>query len=93
MDWTPTEMMVVASARQLAGEKVVFVGVGPPNIACNLARRTVSPDLQLVYEAGVFGARPARLPLSIGDPTLATGSDAIHGMFELFAYYLQAGLI
>ncbi len=93
MDWTPTEMMVVASARQLAGEKVVFVGVGPPNIACNLARRTVSPDLQLVYEAGVFGARPARLPLSIGDPSLATGSDAIHGMFELFAYYLQAGLI
>jgi len=93
MDWTPVEMMVAASARQLAGEKVCFVGVGPPNIACNLARRTVSPDLQLVYEAGVFGARPARLPLSIGDPTLATGSDAIHGMFELFAYYLQGGLI
>lgn len=93
MDWTPTEMMVVASARQLAGERVCFVGVGPPNIACNLARRTVSPDLQLVYEAGVFGARPARLPLSIGDPTLATGADAIHGMFELFAYYLQGGLI
>ncbi|HEX6263599.1 MAG TPA: CoA-transferase [Actinomycetota bacterium] len=92
-DWTPTEMMVVASARQLAGERVCFVGVGPPNIACNLARRTVSPGLQLVYEAGVFGARPARLPLSIGDPSLATGSDAIHGMFELFAFYLQGGLI
>lgn len=93
MEWTPVEMMVVASARQLEGEKVCFVGVGPPNIACNLARRTVSPDLQLVYEAGVFGSRPARLPLSIGDPTLATGSDAIHSMFELFAYYLQGGLI
>lgn len=91
--WTPAEMMVVASARQLAGERVCFVGVGPPNIACNLAQRTVSPDLLLVYEAGVFGARPARLPLSIGDPTLATGSTAIHGMYELFAYYLQAGLI
>ncbi|HEX6208629.1 MAG TPA: CoA-transferase [Actinomycetota bacterium] len=91
--WTPTEMMVVASARQLAGERVCFVGVGPPNIACNLARRTVSPGLQLVYEAGVFGARPARLPLSIGDPSLATGSDAIHGMFELFAFYLQGGLV
>jgi glutaconate CoA-transferase subunit B len=91
--WTPAEMMIVASARQLAGERVCFVGVGPPNIACNLAQRTVSSDLQLVYEAGVFGARPARLPLSIGDPTLATGSTAIHGMYELFAYYLQAGLI
>lgn len=92
-DPTPAEVMVVAAARQLAGERVCFVGVGLPNIACNLARRTSNPDLQLVYEAGVYGARPPRLPLSIGDPALVTGSDAIHGMFELFAYYLQGGLI
>jgi glutaconate CoA-transferase, subunit B len=92
-EYTPTEMMIVASARQLAGERVCFVGVGPPNIACNLAQRTVAPDLQLVYEAGVFGARPARLPLSIGDPTLVTGATAAMSMFELFAYYLQRGLI
>src|SRR5438094_110347 len=52
-------MMIVASARQLAGERVCFVGVGPPNIACNLAKRTVAPDLELVYEAGVFGATGA----------------------------------
>ena len=91
--YTPSEMMIVVSARQLAGEKVCFVGVGPPNIACNLAKRTVSPDLQLVYEAGVFGADPRRLPLSIGDPTLVTGSLSVTSMFELFAYYLQRGLI
>lgn len=91
--YSPAEMMIVASARQLAGERVCFVGVGPPNIACNLAKRTVSPDLELVYEAGVFGAVPARLPLSIGDPTLVTGSASVTSMFELFAYYLQAGLI
>src|SRR5919201_5936115 len=90
---TSTEMMIVASARQLAGERVCFVGVGPPNIACNLAKRTVAPDLELVYEAGVFGAEPARLPLSIGDPTLVTGSLLVTGMFELFSFYLQRGLI
>jgi len=92
-EYTPTEMMIVASARQLAGERVCFVGVGPPNIACNLAKRTVAPDLELVYEAGVFGAEPARLPLSIGDPSLVTGSLQVTGMFDLFASYLQAGLI
>jgi len=91
--YTATEMMIVASARLLEGERVCFVGVGPPNIACNLAKRTVSPDLELVYESGVFGAVPARLPLSIGDPTLVTGSLQATSMFELFAYYLQAGLI
>ena len=92
-DYTPAEMMIVASARQLEGERVCFVGIGPPNIACNLAKRTVSPDIELVYEAGVFGADPQRLPLSIGDPTLVTGAVAISNMFELFGYYLQRGLV
>jgi glutaconate CoA-transferase, subunit B len=91
--YTKNELMIVASARLLAGVRNCFVGVGLPNVVCNLAQRTVAPELQLVYESGVFGARPRRLPLSIGDPTLATGATAITSMFELFAFYLQAGLI
>ena len=87
------EMMIVAAARELAGQRVCFVGVGLPNIAVNLAKRTVSPDLELVYEAGVFGAEPARLPLSIGDPTIVTGATAVTSMLELFGYYLQRGLV
>ena len=86
-------MMIVAAARELAGERVCFVGVGLPNIAVNLAKRTVATDLELVYEAGVFGAQPARLPLSIGDPTIVTHATAVTSMFELFGYYLQGGLI
>ena len=88
-----SEMMIVAAARELAGQRVCFVGVGLPNIAVNLAKRTVAPDLELVYEAGVFGARPARLPLSIGDPTIVTGATAVVSMYELFSFYLQGGLV
>jgi glutaconate CoA-transferase, subunit B len=91
--FTKTEMMIVAAARELAGQHVCFVGVGLPNIAVNLAKRTISPDMELVYEAGVFGARPARLPLSIGDPTIVTGATAVTSMFELFAFYLQGGRV
>jgi glutaconate CoA-transferase subunit B len=91
--YSPSEMMIVASARQLAGERVCFVGIGPPNIACNLAKKTIAPALELVYEAGVYGADPQRLPLSIGDPTLVTGAVSVSNMFELFAYYLQRGLV
>jgi glutaconate CoA-transferase subunit B len=91
--YSKNEIMISASARTLGGERMCFVGVGLPNIVCNLAQRTVAPELQLVYEAGVFGARPARLPLSIGDPTLVSGATAVTSMFELFAFYLQAGLI
>ena len=91
--FSASEMMIVAAARALEGQRVCFVGVGLPNIAVNLAQRTVAPSLELVYEAGVFGARPRRLPLSIGDPTIVTGSTAVVSMLELFGYYLQGGLV
>lgn len=93
LGYSKSEIMIAASARQLSGAANCFVGVGLPNIVCNLAQRTVSPHLQLVYESGVYGARPERLPLSIGDPTLATGATAVTSMYELFAFYLQAGRI
>jgi glutaconate CoA-transferase subunit B len=91
--YTPAEMMIIASARALAGVRTVFVGVGLPNIACNLARLTVAPDLELIYESGVYGAQPARLPLSIGDPTLVTGATSVISMADLFGLYLQRGLV
>ncbi len=91
--YTPSEMMIVSAARALAGVRTVFVGVGLPNIACNLARYTVAPNLELIYESGVYGAQPARLPLSIGDPTLVTGATSVVSMADLFGLYLQRGLV
>lgn len=91
--YTPSEMMIVAAARALGGVRTVFVGVGLPNIACNLARHTVAPQLELIYEAGVYGARPSRLPLSIGDPTLVSGATSVVSMADLFGLYLQGGLV
>lgn len=93
MSYSSAEMMIVAAARALAGTRTVFVGVGLPNIACNLARRTVAPELELIYEAGVYGARPSRLPLSIGDPALVTGATAVMSQADLFGFYLQGGLV
>ena len=92
-DYSSKEMMICSSARLLAGEHLCFVGVGMPNIACNLARLTVAPELELVYESGVYGADPSRLPLSIGDPTLVAGATSVMSMFDLFSFYLQAGRI
>jgi glutaconate CoA-transferase subunit B len=92
-DYTPSEMMIVTAARALAGVRTVFVGVGLPNSACNLARRTVAPELELIYESGVYGAQPARLPLSIGDPTLISGATSVCSMADLFGLYLQGGRV
>lgn len=86
-----SEIMIINASRMLRDGDVVFVGVGQPNLACNLARRTHAPNLLMIYEAGVIGAQPARLPLSIGDPTLVSGATAVCSMYDIFALYLQRG--
>jgi len=91
--YTRSELMIAAAARELAGQRVCFVGIGLPNVAVNLALRTVAPDIELIYEAGAYGAQPARLPLSIGDPTIVTGSLAVMSQTDLFGLYLQGGLV
>jgi glutaconate CoA-transferase subunit B len=90
-DLTSAELMIVNAARMLKDGDVVFVGVGQPNLACNLAKRTHAPNLLMIYEAGVIGAEPARLPLSIGDPTLVSGALSVVSMYDIFTYYLQRG--
>jgi glutaconate CoA-transferase subunit B len=49
--YTAAELMTINSARLLRDGDVVFVGVGLPNLACNLARRTHAPSLVMIYEA------------------------------------------
>ncbi len=93
MNYSASELMTINAARLLRDGDVVFVGVGLPNLACNLARRLHAPNLTMIYEAGVVGAQPVRLPLSIGDPTLVSGAASVCSMYEIFAFYLQRGLI
>jgi glutaconate CoA-transferase subunit B len=85
--------MVTVAARELRDGEVVFVGIGLPNLACNLARATHAPNLLLIYESGAVGAVPERLPVSIGDPALVTGSLMVCGMADVFQYVLQNGRI
>ena len=60
---TSAELMAVAAARELQDGETVFVGIGLPNLACNLARATHAPNLVLIYESGAVGAAPERLPV------------------------------
>ncbi|GAB3493132.1 CoA-transferase subunit beta [Amycolatopsis cihanbeyliensis] len=91
--YTADEMMSVAAARALREGSSCFVGIGLPSTAANLARRLHAPNLTLVYESGCLGAKPSRLPLSIGDGELAETADAVVSVPEVFNYWLQPGRI
>ena len=92
-DYTSDEMMSIAAARALGDGMSCFVGIGLPSKAANLARRAHAPDLTLIYESGCLGAKPSRLPLSIGDGELADTADAVISVPEVFNYWLQPGRI
>lgn len=93
MQCSRSELMAITAAKELRDGEIVFVGIGLPNLAVNLAKRTVAPNLVMIYEAGVIDANPSRLPLSIGDPCLVSGAKSVCSMFEVFSLYLQAGRI
>jgi glutaconate CoA-transferase subunit B len=91
--YSPEEMMVVAAARLLDPDDVVFIGIGLPSKAANLARKTHAPKLSMIYESGTLDTAPSVLPLSIGDPELSRTAKAVVSVPEMFNYWLQGGWI
>jgi len=90
---TSAELQTVEAARLLRDARSVFIGVGRPSTAAILARELFNPDLVLVYESGTIGAKPRRIPLSIGDGELAETADAVVAVPEMFNYWIGPGRI
>lgn len=87
------EGQTVVAARRLENAGSVFIGVGKPSVAAILARLVHNPELVLIYESGAIGAKPARVPLSIGDGELARTADLVVSVPEMFSYWIGAGRI
>jgi glutaconate CoA-transferase, subunit B len=90
---TRGELHTIAAARALAGRRSCFIGVGRPSTAAILARMVHNPELVLFYESGTIGAKPSRVPLSIGDGELAETADSVVSVPEMFNYWIGAGRV
>ncbi len=88
-----SEVQTVVAARRLREARSVFIGVGRPSTAAILARMVHNPELILVYESGTIGAKPRRVPLSIGDGELAETADLVVSVPEMFNYWIGTGRI
>ena len=87
------ELQTIVAARSLIGKRSCFIGVGRPSTAAILARMVHNPDLVLVYESGTIGAKPYRVPLSIGDGELAETADFVVPVPEMFNYWIGPGRV
>ncbi len=86
-DYTAQEIIVVAGAKVMEDNKIVFVGTGLPMVASLLAKLTHAPGLIPVFEAGAVGPPLLHgLPVSVGDSRTFTGASYVKGLngaFEL----------
>jgi glutaconate CoA-transferase subunit B len=87
------ELQTIVAARALIGKQSCFIGVGRPSTAAILARMVHNPKLVLVYESGTIGAKPYRVPLSIGDGELAETADLVVSVPEMFNYWIGPGRV
>jgi glutaconate CoA-transferase subunit B len=92
-DYTLTELMAVAAAREIQDGEVVFAGTGLPMLGAMLAQRTHAPGCCIIFEAGTVASQLAHLPMSVGDPRVMRGAAVAAGLSEVFTYVLQAGRV
>lgn len=93
LGYTAREMMIYHASKAVKDKDIVLVGVGLPLIAAALAKNTHAPNLVMLFEAGVVDGNLQRIPNAVGDPSVVTGSIALHGAYNFFGYYLGAGLV
>lgn len=84
-DFTVQEMIVVAGARTLPDNKVIFAGTGLPMVAITLAQLKYGPGIVPVFEAGAVGpSLSCGLPLSVGDSRTTYKANYLLGLNSAF---------
>lgn len=81
-DFTMTEVMAVAAAREIKDGEKVIIGTGLPLLGAFLAQKTHAPNMMAIYEAGGIDCRPQVTPFSVADAVLVPGAAMQGGLLE-----------
>src|SRR6202022_4486631 len=91
--YTRRELMVVAAAREIRDDEVVFVGMRLPLLGFGLAKATHAPNAVGLFENGVIRDRPAEAFIyTMGDPPNIVGAVACLGLVDVMSL-LQQGRV
>ncbi len=93
VDFTLSELMVAAAAREIRDHEVVFVGMRLPLIAFVVAKQTHAPNAIGLFENGVIRSTPAReLIYTMADPPNLLGATQCLDMLGVMSL-LQSGRV
>ena len=92
--YSPSELMVVAAAREIRDGEVVMVGHGIPNLAADLAKLLYAPSIVCLFEIGVIDPLPGGEPnVGSADPRLWRGAVSFRGTLDVMGTLLQRGRV
>ena len=92
-EWTRGEMLAVAASSLVRDGDVAVVGLGLPQVAAVLAKRTHAPNATLLLEIGVFEPAPTESAMGIADPRLWEGCQAFGSMLDVLGAMLHGGRV
>jgi glutaconate CoA-transferase subunit B len=93
MDFTPSELMAVAGARELQDRQVVAVGLGLPVVASFLAKRTHAPNMTILFEIGVIDPEPVDTGVGIADPRVWYRAKVLSSFADILGTVLHRGRV
>lgn len=93
LDFTASELMAVAGARELKDKQVVAVGIGLPVIASFLAKKTHAPEMTIIFELGVIDPEPIEDGVGIADPRYWYRAKVFSSFADILGGVLHRGLV
>ena len=92
-DYTPSELMAVAGARELQDREVVAVGLGLPVVASFLAKQTHAPNMTILFELGVIDPQPMDQGVGLADPRVWYRANVLSSFVDILGEVLHRGRV
>src|ERR1700686_5384494 len=90
---TASEIMVTAASREVLDGETAVVGIGLPQVACVLARRTHAPRLSLLLEIGVADMDPVDIAVGLADSRIFYRATCWSGFLDTLGMNLPRGVV
>jgi acyl CoA:acetate/3-ketoacid CoA transferase beta subunit len=90
---TASEIMVTAASKEVRDGEVAVVGIGLPQVACVLAKRTHAPRLSLLLEIGVADMDPVDIAVGLADSRIFYRATCWSGFLDTLGMNLHRGVV
>ena len=92
-DYTSSELMATAGAREIKDREVVAVGLGLPVVASFLAKQTHAPNMTMLFELGVIDPEPVHAGVGLADPRVWYRAKVLSSFVDILGSILHKGRV